>query len=415
MGPWTADEEAGRLEVVLIRTTGDGSLDYYAQKLAAELPVTVRWTGQGARSARRFNVGLLSAASLAALRHDVGFVRALRKETALVHFPNHHMGRYGRFLSRPYVVTVHDLIRIFDLDSEHVLIDRPNARDRRYLRLDVAGIASATRIIAVSETTKRDLVDRLGLAPRRVTVVHEGVDHERFRPVRPRRRASRYILYVGSEQPRKDLPTLVRAFARIRSDPRFGDVRLVKLGAPGGKGAAFRAATMAAVRACGLERSVDFVGRVPEADLPAWYSGAEILVLPSRYEGFGFPPLEAMACGCPVVVSDGGSLPEITAGAALVAPVGDDRAFAARAVEVLADASLRGRLVERGLARASEFSWKRAARETGAVYDELASELEERSEGRSRRLHWIDRSAARGSPVGPPMPTGVQTRSADGG
>jgi glycosyltransferase involved in cell wall biosynthesis len=364
-----ANGGARREDVVFIETIGSGSLDYYSQKLAAELRVRVRSTDAYSRTAERFNVRLFSAASLIGFRHDVELVRSLRRERALVHLPNHHMGRYGAFLSRPYVVTVHDLIRTLDLAGEDVLIHPPNHRDRLLLRLDQAGIRRASHLVAVSETTKRDIVELLAIPSERVTVVHEGIDHGCFRPQPGRLVPYKYVLYVGSEQPRKDVRTLLRAFARLRADLRFHDLRLVKIGMAGGREAPFREATLAAVRECGLEDAVVFTGRVPEEELPAWYTGAELLVFPSRYEGFGFPPLEAMACACPVVVSDAASLLEVTGGAALVAPVGDARAFAERASEILTDPDLRARLVERGLARAAEFSWTRAARETAAVWE----------------------------------------------
>lgn len=114
-----------------------------------------------------------------------------------------------------------------------------------------------------------------------------------------------------------------------------------------------------------------FPGAVPDADLPAWYAGAACLVLPSRYEGFGFTPLEAMACGCPAIVSTAGSLPEVTGGAALTAPPDDAGALCAALRAVLDDEGLRRDLRDRGLARAAAFSWERAARETAAVYERI--------------------------------------------
>jgi glycosyltransferase involved in cell wall biosynthesis len=279
------------------------------------------------------------------------------------------MGRYGALLASPYVVTVHDLIRMLDLDREDALIHHPNVRDRLLLRLDRLGIGRAAHIVAVSEATKRDLVARLDIAPERVTVVYEGVDHARFSPVARPPVSYRYLLYVGSEQPRKDMPTLLRAFARIRADRRFSDYRLVKIGAAGGGEAPFRQATVRAMRDCGLEDAVQFLGRVPEDELPAWYSGAELFIFPSRYEGFGLPPLEAMACACPVLISDAAALREVGGGAALVAPAGDHAAFAARAIEILTNGALRRSLRQRGLARAATFSWARTARETMAVWD----------------------------------------------
>jgi len=175
------------------------------------------------RTGDLFGVPLLSRRSVQLLVADLDHVRLLRGASGrLVHFPHHHLARYGRFLSRPYVVTVHDLIRFFDLKRLDVLIHRPNRRDRLLLRLDYAGVAGATALIAVSETTKRDVVRHLGVPEERIFVVHEGIDHARFRPVERRLLNERYVLFVGSEQPRKNLAAVLRAFAALKRERRLG-------------------------------------------------------------------------------------------------------------------------------------------------------------------------------------------------
>src|SRR5215211_5987689 len=327
----------------LVTTVGGGSMDAYAQCLAQELTrhggVRTLQTDVYQRVAELFNVPLLSRVAAGAAREDAHFIATLRRVREPVHLPNHHLGRYGRFVSVPYVVTVHDLIRYFDLKGWGPFIHRPNLRDRLYLGLDYAGIRRATALIAVSQTTKRDLVRHLGIPPARVAVVYEGIDHGRFRPVARRLVDAPYVLFVGSEHPRKDLPTLLRAFRLLKQQPPFGELRLVKVGPAGGREAPFRRRTLAAVAALGLEpgRDVLFTERVPDADLPAYYSGAACLALPSLYEGFGFPPLEAMACGCPAVVADAGALPEIAGDAALVVPPRDPRALARAMATLLTD------------------------------------------------------------------------------
>src|SRR5215208_1776010 len=362
----------GGWRVRLVTTVGGGSMDTYArcltERLAGRDGVRTLETDVYPRVAELFNVPLLSRTATAALREDARFVRRLRRVREPLHLPNHHLGRYGRFLSVPYVVTVHDLIRYFDLKGRGPLIHRPNLRDRLYLGLDYAGIRRATALIAVSHTTKRDLVRHLGIPPARVAVVYEGLDHGRFRPVDRRLVDAPYVLFVGSEHPRKNLATLLRAFRLLKDEPRFRELRLVKVGAAGGREAPFRRRTLAAVAALGLERDVLFTGRVPDADLPAYYSGAACLVLPSLYEGFGFPPLEAMACGCPVIVSSAGALPEVAGDAALVVHPRDPRALARAMATLLTDENARRDLVERGLRRARRFTWERTAERTLAVY-----------------------------------------------
>jgi len=356
----------------LVTTVGGGSMDAYAQCLAQELTrhggVRTLQTDVYQRVAELFNVPLLSRVAAGAAREDAHFIATLRRVREPVHLPNHHLGRYGRFLTVPYVVTVHDLIRYFDCKGWGPFIHRPNLRDRLYLSLDYAGIRRATVIIAVSHTTKRDLVRHLGIPPERIVVTYEGIDHARFRPVARRLVAPPYVLFVGSEHPRKNLSTLLRAMRLLKDQARFRDLRLVKVSAAGGREAPFRQRTLAAIAALGLERDVLMTDRVPDEDLPAYYGGAACLVLPSRYEGFGFPPLEAMACGCPVIVARAGALPEIAGDAALVVDPRDPRALA-RAIEgVLTDDCLRRELVDRGLRRACHFTWERTARATLAVY-----------------------------------------------
>ena len=356
--------------VLFLATAGRGSMDKYAQRLAAHLDVETLETDVYQRTAELFNVPCVCRTSFAGFVSDLGFMRRLRAADArLIHLPNHHLGRYGVFLSRPYVVTVHDLIRYFDLRGGNVFIHPPNVRDRICLRLDYLGIQKADAIIAVSETTKRDVVHHLGVPEERVFVVYEGIDHTLYRPVEERLLAEPYVLYVGSEHPRKNLATLIAAFAAVKRDPAYRELKLVKVGRPGGREACFREQTEAAMREFGVERDVVFTDYVPEEDLPAWYSGATCLVQPSLYEGFGFPPLEAMACGCPAVVSSAGSLPEVAGEAAIVVEPRDAEALANAIRTLAADTAVREELVERGLEHAAHFSWQRAAYETARVYD----------------------------------------------
>jgi len=363
--------------VVLATTAGTGSLDRCACELAARLDVRAVEIDGYVRTGDLFGVPLLSRRSLQLLVADLDHVRLLRGAGGgLVHFPHHHLARYGRFLSRPYVVTVHDLIRFFDLKRLDVFIHRPNLRDRLLLRLDYAGVAGATALIAVSETTKRDVIRNLGVHEERIFVVHEGIDHARFRPVERRLLNERYVLFVGSEHPRKNLAAVLRAFAALKRERRLSDLKLVKVGGPGGSEAPFRARTLALVRALGLDDDVVFTEHVPDEDLSAWYSGAACLAWPSLYEGFGFPPLEAMACGCPVVASTAGSLPEIAGPAALLVEPHDERALADAIRTLILDPP--SDLIERGLTHAARFSWDRTARETLCVYEML---LDRKAEG----------------------------------
>jgi glycosyltransferase involved in cell wall biosynthesis len=354
--------------LLLVATIGGGSMDAYSQNLGDHLPVSKLFTDIYQQVAELFNVPLLSGTAATAVWQDIGFIRKLRRGHEALHLPNHHLGRYGRFLSVPYVVTVHDLIRYFDLRGWGPFIHRPNLRDRLYLHLDYAGIRRATAIIAVSQTTKRDLVHYLNIPEERIFVTYEGIDHECFQPVGRRLIDAPYVLFVGSEHPRKNLVSLLRAFRCLKDDVDFRDLKLVKVGAAGGRESPFRQQTLAQIAELGLEQEVLLTGQVPTEDLVAYYSGAACLVLPSLYEGFGFPPVEAMACGCPVIVGNAGALPEIAGDAALIVEPRDVQGLAGGIRHILLDKPAREDFVYLGLKRASQFSWERTAQETLAVY-----------------------------------------------
>ncbi len=178
----------------------------------------------------------------------------------------------------------------------------------------------------------------------------------------------RYLLYVGSNKPHKNLASLVRAWAGLVRDELVGaDLRLIIAGREDPRHTSARALASQ----LGLGASVCFMPDVPDADLPALLGGAECFVFPSCQEGFGLPPLEAMACGTPVVASNRGSLPEVIGEAGLlVEPEPDSLAAAIR--HMLQDEELRAHLRARGLARARQFSWKRTAAATLEVYKQLA-------------------------------------------
>ena len=367
--------------MILVTTIGSGSMDLYVTQLAQHLDVPKLYSDVYENIAELFHVSWLSRDTLRAVREDWRFVRQLNRLDDLIHLPNHHLGRYGNFLRCPFVITVHDLIRYFDLQGETSYIQPLNSRARFYLRLDYRGIKKAVHIIAVSQATRQDLVQHLGIPPERISVVYEGIDHALFRPVAERKFAFPYVLFVGSEHRRKNFTGLLRAFHLLKQDPQFAELKLVKVGRAGRPAAPFRAQTVQVLRELHLEKEVIFTEWVPKEDLPVYYAGAACFVLPSLYEGFGFPPLEAMACGCPVVVSHVASLPEVTGEAALTVAPHDVQGLAQAMREVLTNDALRRSLVAKGLKRARLFTWERTAKETLQVYQTV-----EKAYGH-RRLH----------------------------
>lgn len=272
---------------------------------------------------------------------------------------------------RRSVVTVHDLGYLYYPEAHPTL-------SRWYLDLSTRYNARvATRVIADSAATQRDLMARYGIPAAKITVVYPGRDPA-IAPVRDGARlaatlaryrlAPGYILYVGTLHPRKNLTRLVEAYALLRQQPppRGGWPPLVLAGKRGWMYDRLRAR----VRELGLEREVIFPGYVPQADLAALYSGAACLAMPSLYEGFGLPVLEAMACGVPVVAADASSLPEVAGDAALLVAPTDVTGWAAALARLLVEAPLQRELVARGFEQAARFSWQRCARETLAVLEE---------------------------------------------
>jgi len=262
------------------------------------------------------------------------------------------------------VVTIHDLS--FLIYPSHF-----NRTNRLYLSVFTRQAAArADRTIADSANTKRDVVRLLGVPEEKVAVVYLGME-EVFRPLPPaevdafrRRRGlpERMLLFFGTIEPRKNLGTLLEAYAACKQAglPH----KLVVAGARGWQWEP----VYAAVERLGLRGDVVFPGYVSYGEQPLWYNAADLFVYPSLYEGFGFPPLEAMACGTPVVASGTSALPEVVGDAGLLVNPRSAAELAEAMRRVLADPDLGRALGERGLARARGFTWQTAARQTAAVY-----------------------------------------------
>ena len=254
---------------------------------------------------------------------------------------------------------------------------------RRY-RFD-RGLVRASRVIAVSEATRRDVEQLAGVAPHRIRRVYNAPDPGFLEPDRPdsaderRRIMERYqiqypfLLYAGNIRRHKNIPRLVEAFAVVREQlsahPVYHDLRLVIIGDTISQ---FPQVRQAVIRSR-VEHVVRFLGFVPFETLRCFYQSAAAFVFPSRYEGFGLPPLEAMACGTPVVTSNVSSLPEVVGDAAVL--VNPENVFdIARGIrDVLLDEPLRAELIRRGREQAARFSWERTARQVLEIYLEAAA------------------------------------------
>jgi len=269
----------------------------------------------------------------------------------------------------PTVVTVHDLS--FALFPEY--FRGPNGL---YLRLMTRiSCRRAAHVIALSENTRADLLRLYGLPAERVTAVPNGVGAafyprpcgERAEFKRTHKLPESFILFVDTLEPRKNLVALVKAFAILHA--RHSALKLILVG---GKGW-YHDQIFGAVERLGLEDQVVFAGYVPDADLPLWYNAASVFAFPSRYEGFGFPVLEALACGLPTITSTAASLPEVAGDAALLVPPDDVSALADALHRALTDGALRQELSAQGPARAAQFTWEAAARRTASIYQQVLS------------------------------------------
>lgn len=208
------------------------------------------------------------------------------------------------------------------------------------------------KILAPSEYVRRKIAARFGVD--NILVTSMGVNREVFHPCAPKRMLdlpARYVLFVGSLEPRKNLPMLLRAWDKIKDE--FADVWLVIAGDAG--------MVFQSVRLPHAMERVCFLGYVPDADLPSLYTGATLFVFPSLDEGFGLPALEAMACGTPVIASNGGALPEIIGEAGLVFDLSETDGLSKAMAACLSDEELCLSLKEKGLSHADLFSWQRTA------------------------------------------------------
>jgi len=300
------------------------------------------------------------------LWQQVVFPAVLRRaEADVLHAPGYVLPLRARL---PTVLTVFDLIA----RQRPALARRAN---RWYYRLFVPPSARrADALIVPSRFTQRGLETELGLPPEKIHRVPLGVsarfrvlsDQTALAAVRQRYRLpERFVLFVGNLEPKKNLVTAVRAWRELIR--RWPDAPQFVIA---GKRGWLEDPIFAEAARANLQNGVLFTGFVPDGDLPALYNLAELFVFPSLIEGFGLPPLEAMACGTPVVASDRGALPEVLGQAARLVEAQDVEGLAEAMRDLLTDKTQRAEWVQRGLAHAARFSWEETARQTVAVYEQ---------------------------------------------
>jgi glycosyltransferase involved in cell wall biosynthesis len=294
---------------------------------------------------------------------------ALRREKVdLFHAPHYVL---PPLVSCKSVVTIHDCI--------HLMFPQylPNRLALGYARTSITMAAKrATRVLTVSQSSKRDILKFVNVPPDKIDVIYNSYDDrfgvmpsdEDFFRVRERYQLhDEFVLYAGNVKPHKNLARLIEAFHHVRNRG-LDQLKLVLIGEDISKYAALRRA----VHKHQLHKYVRFLGYLPEDTLAVMYRLARVFVFPSLYEGFGLPPLEAMASGTPVVTSNVSSLPEVAGDAALLVDPYDPTAIADGIFTVLTDSSVRNDLKEKGIARARQFSWNASVRRVLDIYREVA-------------------------------------------
>ncbi len=290
---------------------------------------------------------------------------SLRGSYALFHITDGALGIVAR-LKHPVVVTVHDVIPFLNFRR------RASAIADLAMRQSMRNILYANAIIVDSYHTKRELSRMLEIDPSKMKVVPMGVDHELFRPIEKTRSRTHFglpadkkiLLNVGNEEPRKNVSTLIRAFSKVARN--IPDSILIRVGGRESKEVA------------DLISSNDLSDRVTyyklsRRDMPYIYCAADAVILPSWYEGFGLPSLEAMACGCPVIASDATSIPEVVGEAGILIKPTDYEAFAGAIENLLASTNLQTNLAQRGLEQSGKFSWATTADKILQIYRETLS------------------------------------------
>ncbi|HSX24382.1 MAG TPA: glycosyltransferase family 1 protein [Candidatus Andersenbacteria bacterium] len=259
---------------------------------------------------------------------------------------------------QPSIITVHDVI-----ERTH-----PQSAGAAFLnRYLMSGIPHARHIVAVSEYVKRTIIDAYNITPEYITVIYNGVDKKLFFPDTKKKQASEkgpVILFVGSEHPRKNLKTALQVIKQLQT--HYPNILLVKVGDPGLVEG--RREMLRLIDEYQLQSHVHVLGKVSNEQLHELYQSADVLLMPSYFEGFGMPIIEAMASGCPVVCSNTTSLPEIAGDAAILCDPQDASSFTDAIQRIISNENMRNEYIEKGLERASLFSWNTAAQQTYELY-----------------------------------------------
>jgi glycosyltransferase involved in cell wall biosynthesis len=300
------------------------------------------------------------------VRIPVSFPVRLARDSIDV-FHCQYMGPpFGR---TPYVIMMHDILH------ESMPQFFPAALRTMMKVTYPLSARRASHVLTCSEYSKRDIVERYKIPEQKVTVTYHAVSRN-FQPItkeesreailRKYGLPEKYVLFVGRLEPRKNVPGLVRAFHKVKRDHRIKH-KLVLVGEKYHR----HEDILSAINGLGLQEEVILTGGIDHSELPAIYGGASLFVYPAFAEGFGIPPLEAMACGVPVISSNTTSLPEVIGDAGILTDPHDNDSLAAAMLDVLGNEELRNEMKSKGLARAKTFTWEKAADRTLRVYSDV--------------------------------------------
>jgi len=310
------------------------------------------------------NIGKITLKTIDKYRY-VPIVKNKVKEGNIKHITSQELAfLLNSILLENVIVTCYDLIPLV-YDKERSLIWKENMN----------GLKKADIIITISRFSKDEIVKHLDYPEDRIKIVYPGVDHSVYYEKRDKKilrehnisNEDKLILYVGSETPRMNVPVLIKAFSKLKK--RLPNIKLVKIGESQSYGA--RENILKLIKDLNLQDDVIFEGYIPEGELPLWYNASDVLVYPCEYAGFGLPPLEAMACGTPVVTSNTTSLPEVVGDAGIMIDPNDIESMSEMIYQVLTDSALREELINKGLERSKQFNWNEAANETRKIYEML--------------------------------------------
>lgn len=241
---------------------------------------------------------------------------------------------------------------------------------------NIEGLGKADKIITISEFSKSEIIKYVGYSPDKIEIVYPAVDHDIYYKTRNKSILKRLnisdsckiILYVGSEEPRQNVDVLINAFSELKK--QLPEIKLIKIGNPHLHGA--REKILELIKKLNLQKDVIFMDYVPEEELPKWYNAADLVVYPCSYAGFGMPPLEAMACGTPVITSDSTSLPEVVEKAGIMVDPHEVHDLSCKMYDVLVNEDLAKNMSIKGLKRSKIFNWEESAKKTVEIYEKMS-------------------------------------------